>query len=83
MCSGLLDSAKGSNIKYNVNASISGDYPFGTRATYTCIKGFALVGDTARVCSGNDSSASGYFDGAPPTCEGIIIYSYNRPLWTQ
>ncbi len=43
--------------------------PFGTMATYTCVKGFALIGNDIRTCTGDGSSTTGAFSGIDPTCE--------------
>ena len=43
---------------------------FGTTATYTCVKGFSLVGVNTKNCTGDGSSTIGAFSGIDnPTCE--------------
>ncbi len=49
---------------------------FGTVAMFTCAAGFALRGDTTRMCEGDGTSTSGVWSGSSPTCSGectIII----------
>ena len=43
--------------------------PFDTMATYTCVIGFALIGNDIRTCTGDGSSTTGAFSGIDPTCE--------------
>ncbi len=39
-------------------------------ATYACPTGFALRGDTTRICGGDGSSPSGVWSGLSPSCTG-------------
>ncbi len=75
MCPGLENNTIELSIEYSHNAINDGEYPFGTRAIFTCMTGFALVaGDQSRICTGNGFSTSSGFEGTPPTCKGIYIY---------
>ncbi len=69
MCPALSDPING-EIDYD-GGGISANnnqfqIPFGTMATYTCVIGFALIGNDIRTCTGDGSSTTGAFSA---TCE--------------
>ena len=47
----------------------SGNYYYGTIATYSCSPGYGLGGPQRNWCVGNGSSTVGMFNGSDPTCE--------------
>ena len=47
---------------------------FGSTATYSCQKGYILVGDSTRVCQVN-----GQWSGDAPTCKSM--FNYTIPLY--
>ena len=56
-----------------VSASIShNNYSLGSVATFSCNVGFALVGQTNRVCEDTNGGTvtTGTWSGSAPTCEG-------------
>ncbi len=63
---GQVDYGDGGDISANNNQF---RYPFGTMATFTCVNGFALIGNDTRTCTGDGSSTTGAFSGIDPTCE--------------
>ncbi len=69
MCPALNDSMNG-QVDYG-DGGISAQFliPFGTMATFTCVNGFALIGNSSRTCTGDGSSTTGAFSGIDPTCE--------------
>ena len=72
-CSELSDIMNGDGISYDMSevSVSSGTYPFDTVATYDgCVTGYALVGDSTSMCTGDGTTVNGAFDGTPPTCEG-------------
>ena len=56
-------------ISYDSPPDASGDYLFGTVASFSCLTGFGLSGAAFAACSGNESSPLGAFDSVAPTCE--------------
>ena len=59
-------------ISYDTSPDGSGNYPFGTVATFSCMTGFGLVGAASSTCGGDGSSPMGMFDPATPTCESTF-----------
>ncbi len=49
-------------------------YDFGTSATVNCSVGYGASDLTPRVCSGDDSSNIGVWDGTAATCGGMLCY---------
>ncbi|XP_064384999.1 E-selectin-like [Halichondria panicea] len=72
MCPALSDPING-EIDYDGGdtSTNNNQIPFGTMATYTCVIGFALIGNDIRTCTGDGSSTTGAFSGIDPTCEPI------------
>ena len=48
-------------------------YSYGTEAEYECLPGHLLVGFPIRICTGDGSSITGYFDGEEPYCQGSYL----------
>ena len=47
-----------------------------TIAIYSCTEGYALVGDSQRVCVDDDQlDTMGQWNGSAPSCEGKILYN--------
>ena len=66
MCA-KLEIANAKTIKYSDPKGAHGERQEGSRATYTCMPGFAKAGNkAARVCK------SGKFDGAQQLCVGEL-----------
>ena len=57
-------------ISYDTSPDESGNYPFGTVATISCVSGFGLSGSGASssTCGADGSSSVGVFP-VSPTCE--------------
>ena len=70
MCPALSDPING-EIDYDGGdtSTNNNQIPFGTMATYTCVIGFALIGNDIRTCTGDGSRTTGAFSGIDPTCE--------------
>ena len=73
-CAPLTDLTNGMPITYDTTVNSSGNYPFGTVATFSCVSGFGLSGSGAAssVCGGDGSSSVGVFDPISPTCECML-----------
>ena len=80
-CAPLTEITDGMPISYDESADGSGNYPFGTVATFSCMAGFGLVGASSSTCGGDDSSPTGMFAPAPPACEreshNDTVYCYS------
>ena len=53
----------------------------GTTATYSCDRGYVLVGETTRTCEDTNGNTIGVWNGSMPICEGKKrnkIYSRNK-----
>ena len=47
-----------------------------TIATHSCTEGYALAGDSQRVCVDDDQlDTMGQWNGSAPSCEGKILYN--------
>ena len=44
---------------------------YGTSCTFSCLPGFALVGDATITC-GDGTGTDGQWSAADPTCEGML-----------
>ena len=66
-CDSLPEIVNGANITYNGDDDGSAPYDHGAIATYSCVTGFYLTGDTKRTC-GDGTGTTGSWDGAEPTC---------------
>ncbi len=61
-CSALAPIANGM-ISYESSTLV-----FGTIASYDCDSGFFPIGNSARICDGDGSSARGMWNGTAPVC---------------
>ena len=61
----------------NGQVSTTGGTTFGQNATYSCITGYNLVGDSTRTCEAN-----GDWSGSPPTCQSMFLY-YLALNWSE
>ncbi len=52
-----------------VPTDVNGNLSFNVMATYSCDTGFALVGNSSRICTGDGMSVNGGFNGTAPTCD--------------
>ena len=55
----------------------------GSVATYSCNTGFALVGQTTRVCEDTNGGnvTTGTWSESAPTCQGNVLSSHNTKLY--
>ena len=58
-------------IRYT--AGTTAPYDYGTIATFSCNDGFALVGSTARTCSGSGQSVKGVWNESIPYCKLLSL----------
>lgn len=73
-----VDGNGGISVMYSPNTTDgSGNYYYGTRATYSCSFGFGLNGFRRRMCVGNGDNTMGMFNGSAPTCERESIITQN------
>ena len=75
-CANLTDPANGS-VNHTSGTTL------GQTATYSCITGYNLVGDSTRTCQ-----AEGNWSGNAPTCAGMYIvinftFSYSMVMVVQ
>ena len=58
----------GGSIAYNPAGTAP--FAFNTVATYTCLDGFAMVGESERTCESADPvTVGGVWSGVAPSCE--------------
>ena len=60
-------------ISYDTAVDGSGDYVFGTVASFGCVSGYVLLGAASATCVGDSSSTVGMFDSVTPTCESKLL----------
>ena len=72
-------------ISYDTPPDGSGNYPFGTVATFSCVSGFGLSGSGAvsSLCGGDGSSSVGVFDAVTPTCECMWGHKFRYSIYTS
>ena len=68
-CPPLDEIANGKPIYYDYDPDDDGNYPFGTEASFECLRGYKRRGPPYSVCYGDGSNTTGMFSYDPPTCE--------------
>ena len=69
------------SISYSDTTNDSGNYSFGTEASYSCEAGyFQVSGDEIRTCEMNGRSTTGVWGGIEAMCEGKVIFNSYRYL---
>ena len=49
-------------------------FNYGTVATFSCVTGFGLDGESTRRCDGNESSVNGIWSGSNPVCNRELFF---------
>lgn len=68
-CPPVDDSEVGFVLEYDMDPDESGNYPFGTEATFMCITGYGIVDSSMTVCDGDGSSVIEEFNPSAPPCQ--------------
>uniref|UniRef100_A0A3B4CR12 Sushi domain-containing protein n=1 Tax=Pygocentrus nattereri TaxID=42514 RepID=A0A3B4CR12_PYGNA len=61
-----------------INEPLRDVYTYGQAVTYSCMKGFKLIGASERTCSGDET-----FQPSPPWCQGSLFkwsFSQRQPI---